>query len=162
MLGTAYEDVADALVRSQSEIHGLVTGLLCNHARDDEASVCGILFEMCGEACAEASIQALVSEIATALDADDLSFGLRLDEYGTAVAYNLSVFRDWVMAFLDGYYARRAHSQDELVTEIVGDLEDIAEVDCDIADSAEAEASYMSLKEHVRVGAMLVRLHNTP
>ena len=141
-------------ISSPSELHGLVTGVICVTASPTADEWQQILATLNVPALDEEGLELLAQEgedIAHALSEDELDYLPLLPDDEHPLAERVQALADWAAGVVLGFGLASGHIRpDEL--ELIEHLQDVAAVEFDESDNdEEGEQSYQELYEFVRL-----------
>lgn len=164
-LDLRFDDIEAILQRSErtgtpSEIHGMLTGMLCIDATTDPNQWMRDYF---GEEAPEygdpdrADFEALYLEAQRQLLDEDLSFNPLLPDEEEPLERRAGALCEWCHGFLQGIgYSGRDTEWPGECTEILKDFLEIIRLDPAGSDEAD-EVAYMELTEYVRMGVKVIQ-----
>lgn len=144
-----------------AELHGLVCGALCAGIPLDEARWRELTEFASAEVPAE-EVDAVLFVLlrgAQGLDAEDFAFEPLLPDEETPIWDRLRALAAWCDAFVFAFGMANPDLSlvSEDAAEAIGDLEQVADVDPDVAAGEEEERQYVEVREHVKAAALLIR-----
>lgn len=144
-----------------AELHGLVCGALSVGMVVDEARWRDLTSLASAEVPSEDGDAVLFAllQSSESLDADDFTFEPLLPDDAAPLRDRVVALAAWCDGFLFSFgVANPDHSLlSEDVGAALGDLEQVAQVDIDVAGDEEEEWHYAEVKEHVKTAALLIR-----
>ncbi len=152
-----------------SEVHGLMSGLLCSGSADAPLLWVAELFDhidsggMASRECQQL-LYRLFQLTRKQMEDPDSGFSLLLPADGRPLKQRALALVEWCQGFIYGMglsgVGERSFSGE--IREALTDLGEITRMDHDrMEESEENEEAYMELSEFIRVAAMLVRAHMT-
>lgn len=172
-----YQEVKEFLIArsfelSASELHGSLSGLLCAGMGEDEVDdwlpvifseryirldeYSGIREEVCN----------LLGELRNKFEEDGFGFQILLPADNEPIADRLYNITRWCQCYLDTllqFYDLNEPVSEEC-SEILEDLQQIADADCEDIDEDDMEDEFalVTIEEHLRVGVQLLYEHLSP
>jgi uncharacterized protein YgfB (UPF0149 family) len=153
---------AHGAINPPSELHGLWCGKLSGCARLDAAQIIAIALEhMEVDNLEDKESELLLLEIFQRLEkrlfAADLSFRLLLPDDECLLSERVEALTDWVRGYLEGVALEVGPDlmeKGEEVREILQDLVEISQIDCEIDEDEVAESEFLEVLEHVRMSVL--------
>ncbi len=141
-------------ISSPSELHGLLTGIVCVTQVPTNEEWLQILSTLNVPQLEDAALTLLVDEtedVAHALSDDALDYLPMLPDDTHALSVRVTALADWCAGVVLGFGLASGHIRDD-EQELIGHLQDVASVEFeDSDDDEEGELSYQELYEFVRL-----------
>ena len=148
-----------------SEVHGLLTGMLCLSPTMQETVMRAMLVENFD--CAQISkkewslLKKLASQIVDDFNKSTVIFILLLPDDDSNLAQRVEALGGWCRGYLSGLALAGLTEHDlqnEVVNELVQDLSNIANISIETGSSEEDETNYMELVEYLRIAVQNIQL----
>ncbi|MGB0835171.1 MAG: UPF0149 family protein [Psychrobium sp.] len=145
-----------------SECHGIICGLICGGINVEDNSWSGAFNDLMNDGLAlppelKKLLKELFDDAVNQFIGGDYQLKLLLNDDNqslSAVAQSLTQWSESFMAgFAIGNESKKKLSKD--VTEALGDLGQISQLDTDVEDDEESQRAFEEIAEYVRVSAML-------
>ena len=141
-------------ISSPSELHGLLTGIVCvteAPTRDEWLQILSTLDVPKLDDAAIAVLKEEAEDIAHALSEDDLDYLPMLPDDEHALSDRVQALADWCEGVVLGFGLASGHIRSD-EQELIESLQDVASVEFEESDDdEEGEASYLELYEFVRL-----------
>lgn len=141
-------------ISSPSELHGLLTGIVCvteAPSRDEWLQILSTLDVPKLDDAAIAILTEEAEDIAHALSEDDLDYLPMLPDDEHTLSERVQALADWCEGVVLGFGLASGHIRSD-EQELIESLQDVASVEFDESDDdEEGEASYLELYEFVRL-----------
>lgn len=145
-----------------SEIHGVLTGLICAGFPFEDSSYLSMLNDLFnnGEgfpARVKSAVKQMFSELWTDILDDAYSFQLMLPDDDDSIVERGHALGAWVQGFNLGFGLQQKDSPvvSEEVKEVITDFAEIANLSDDMEENEETEQAYFEISEYVRISALL-------
>ena len=145
-----------------SEIHGVLTGLICAGFPFEDTSYVSILNDVLnsGEdfpSAVKSTIKQMFSELWTDILDDAYGFQLMLPDDDDSIAERGHALSVWVQGFNLGFGLQQKDSPviSEEVKEVITDFAEIANLSEDMDEDEATEQAYFEINEYVRISALL-------
>lgn len=152
---------AQDVMATPAELHGVLCGMLCGGAplrRDAWLQEFNELVNDCVSlpVAVNAWLESLFNATLEGLTLQ-AGFQLLLPEDDETLEDRLLAMSDWAQAFLAGFAVIQrdlTRASDEL-QEMLSDISEITQMEQELEDDGETEASYLVIYEHLKLGAMM-------
>jgi len=145
-----------------SEIHGVLTGLVCAGFTFEEQNYIGMLNDLFnnGEIFPEpvkAVIKQMYSELWADILDDDYAFQLMLPDDDDSIVERGHGLSNWVQGFNLGFGLQQKNSPvtSSEVKEVLTDFAEIANLSDEMEEDEDTEQAYFEISEYVRISALL-------
>ncbi|WP_114325718.1 UPF0149 family protein [Candidatus Colwellia aromaticivorans] len=145
-----------------SEIHGVLTGLVCAGFTFEEQSYIGMLNDLFnnGEVFPDpvkAIIKKMYSELWADILDDDYAFQLMLPDDDDSIVERGHALGNWVQGFNLGFGLQQKNSPvtSSEVKEVLTDFAEIANLSDEMEEDEDTEQAYFEISEYVRISALL-------
>jgi uncharacterized protein YgfB (UPF0149 family) len=145
-----------------SEVHGLITGLVCAGTQMDTGARLGALSECLTtdlESSAGPVLDKIFDEAVEGLADEEFGFRIMVPDDRTAVSARTEAVSAWCSGFLAGFGLSGRYRDEELsedLKEVFADLGRIAAFSDDVPEDDDNEADLLEIGEYVRMSALLV------
>jgi len=145
-----------------SELHGVLTGLICAGFPFEDQSYLAMLNDLFnnGEgfpAKIKSTVKQMFSELWTDILDDAYSFQLLLPDDDDSIAERGNALGSWVQGFNLGFGLQQKDSPvfSEEVKEVLTDFAEIANLSDEMEEDEATEQAYFEINEYVRISALL-------
>ena len=145
-----------------SEIHGVLTGLLCAGFTFEEQSYIGMLNDLFSNGdvfpdAVKTVITQMYSELWADLLDDDYAFQLMLPDDDDSIIERGHALGKWVQGFNLGFGLQQKNSPitSSEVKEVLTDFAEIANLSDEMEEDEDTEQAYFEISEYVRISALL-------
>ncbi len=145
-----------------SEIHGVLTGLVCAGFTFEEQNYIGMLNDLFnnGEIFPEpvkAVIKQMYSELWADIIDDDYAFQLMLPDDDDSIVERGHGLSNWVQGFNLGFGLQQKNTPvtSSEVKEVLTDFAEIANLSDEMEEGEDTEQAYFEISEYVRISALL-------
>lgn len=145
-----------------SEIHGVLTGLICAGFTFEEQNYIGMLNDLFnnGEVFPDAVkvvIKQMYSELWADILDDDYAFQLMLPDDDDSIVERGHGLSNWVQGFNLGFGLQQKNSPvtSSEVKEVLTDFVEIANLSDEMEEDEDTEQAYFEISEYVRISALL-------
>jgi len=159
---------AQAIITSESvemhasELHGLLTGLICGGFTFESSEYIGVVNDMLnnGEGLTnevKSLVKSMFSEVWQFLLDDSYGFQLILPDDDDSITERANGLGVWVQGFNLGFGLEQKNnaSLSDDVKEILNDFTEIANLSSDVEEDEATEQAYYEISEYVRMSALL-------
>lgn len=145
-----------------SELHGVLTGLICAGFAFEDQSYVGMLHDLFNEGegfptAVKKALKQMYSELWSGILDDSYSFNLLLPDDDDSIAERGHALSVWVQGFNLGFGLQQKDSpvvSDE-VKEVLTDFGEIANLSDEMEEDEDTEQAYFEIAEYVRISALL-------
>ncbi len=156
-------DLLDAyeVMATPAEIHGVLAGLLCGGCSLQHDEWLSEFLELVNDGHPmPAAVTEWLHELFNATLAgllEQSGIELLLPEDGVTLEEQLIAVCDWSQAFLAGFAVMQQDlsKASEELQEMLGDISNITQLEVEIEEESESEASFYVLYEHLKLGVMM-------
>ncbi len=156
-------DLLDAheVMATPAEIHGVLTGLLCGGCSVQRDEWLSEFFELVNDGHPmPAAVTEWLLELFNATLAgliDQAGIELLLPEEDVTLEEQLIAVCDWAQAFLAGFAVMQQDlsKASEELQDMLGDISNITQLEVELEEDSENEASFYVLYEHMKLGVMM-------
>jgi yecA family protein len=145
-----------------SEIHGVLTGLICAGFSVDDPNYLTMINDLFnnGEGLpnkVKSTIKQMYTELWTDILDDAYTFQLMLPDDDDSIVERGHALGVWVQGFNLGFGLQQKDSPvvSEEVKEVLSDFAEIANISDDMEDNEDTEQAYFEINEYVRISALL-------
>jgi len=145
-----------------SELHGVLTGLVCAGFEFEDQGYLGMLNDLFNEgdgfpSAVKVALKQLYSELWTSILDDSYSFNLLLPDDDDSMAERGHALSVWVQGFNLGFGLQQKDSPvvSEDVKEVLTDFGEIANLSDEMDEDEDTEQAYFEISEYVRISALL-------
>ncbi|MGL4206092.1 MAG: UPF0149 family protein [Aeromonadaceae bacterium] len=149
------------VMATPAEVHGVLTGLLCGGCGVQRDEWLVEFFELVNDG--HAMPQGVTEWLQELFDAtlsglrEQSGVELLLPEDGVSLEEQLVAVCDWAQAFLAGFAVMQQDltKASEELQEMLGDISNITQLEVELEEDSENEASFYVLYEHLKLGVMM-------
>jgi uncharacterized protein YgfB (UPF0149 family) len=145
-----------------SEIHGVLTGLVCAGFEFENQGYIAMLHDLFNESdgfpmAVKKALKQVYSELWTSILDDSYSFTLLLPDDDDSMAERGHALSVWVQGFNLGFGLEHKDSPivSEEVKEVLTDFSEIANLSDEMDEDEDTEQAYFEISEYVRISALL-------
>lgn len=145
-----------------SEIHGVLTGLVCAGYTFEEQGYMAMLIDLFsnGEgfpAAVQATIKQMYSELWTDILDEGYAFQLMLPDDDDSIVERGHALGSWVQGFNLGFGLQQKNNPvtSSEVKEVLADFAEIANLSDEMEEDEDTEQAYFEISEYVRISALL-------
>ena len=145
-----------------SEIHGVLTGLVCAGFEFENQGYVAMLHDLFNESdgfptAVKKALKQVYSELWTSILDDSYSFTLLLPDDDDSMAERGHALSVWVQGFNLGFGLEHKDSPivSEEVKEVLTDFSEIANLSDEMDEDEDTEQGYFEISEYVRISALL-------